>query len=558
MKRVTAIVLAALMIAQGAYAAEITSDGYDISDGHYRVSGKANAGGEPVKIEVFNNGYDEESAKNVTPENISGIYLYADQIYAGEDKSFSFDVPVGDSKGNYKVKVGFFDGALLWRSFCTYSDEEVEEKVRAFVSDSDKTAEKLAALIEDYYPALNVDLGDVKTLSESDSKRFYEAALSGISADTTKDELSRKINGALAFTLVSSSGDAAVLSKYENYTTLRSANYYTDWKDLSAEIKQQICLSAKGAATVAEMDGRIENAVILNALKNTIWSGQKNKLEYYKENLLLDLSNIDELDEAAQKNVYVDFKAALTVNEITDISKIKGYLDALYTKYKPDESTDVKNNSHGGGGGGGGASAGRGSFTAPINEEVRPAEAALPFGDIAQIDWASVPVVKLYQMGIVKGKENGVFDPFGNVTREEFAAMIVRALGLSGGSDSGFADVAASRWSSAAISAAKESGIVDGIGGNMFAPEDNILRQDMAVIACRAARLSGAELGEAANLSFADKEDIAEYAQTSVAALNGAGIITGFDNMFYPNDCTTRAEAAVVIYRLLEQCKLID
>ena len=557
MKRVTAIVLAALMIAQGAYAAEITSDGYDISDGHYRVSGKANAGGEPVKIEVFNNGYDEESAKNVTPENISEIYLYADQIYAGEDKSFSFDVPVGDSKGNYKVKVGFFDGALLWRSFCTYSDEEVEEKVRAFVSDSDKTAEKFAALIEDYYPALNVDLGDVKTLSESDSKRFYETALSGISADTTKDKLSRKINGALAFTLVSSSGDAAVLSKYENYTTLRSANYYTDWKDLSAEIKQQICLSAKGASTVAEMDSRIENAVILNALKNTIWSGQKNKLEYYKENLLLDLSNIDELDEAAQKNVYVDFKAALTANEITDISKIKGYLDVLYTKYKSYESTEVKNNPYGGGGGGG-SSSGGGSFTAPVNEEVRPSEAALPFGDIAQIDWASVPVVKLYQMGIVNGKEDGIFDPFGNVTREEFAAMIVRALGLSGGSDGGFADVAASRWSSAAISAAKESGIVDGIGENMFAPEDNILRQDMAVIACRAAKLSGAELDETATLSFDDKENIAEYARTSVAALNGAGIITGSDNMFYPNDCTTRAEAAVVIYRLLEQCKLID
>lgn len=557
MRRVTAIVLAAFMIAQGAYAAEITSDGYDISDGHYRVSGKANAGGEPVKIEVFNNGYDEESAKNVTPENISEIYLYADQIYAGEDKNFSFDIPVGDGKGNYKVKVGFFDGTLLWKSFCTYSDEEVEEKVRAFVSDSDKTAEKLAALIENYYPALNVDLGDVKSLSESDSKRFYETALSGISADTTKDELSRKINGALAFTLVSSSGDAAVLLKYENYTTLRTANYYTDWKDLSSETKQQICLSAKGAATVAEMDSRIENAVILNALKNTIWSGQKNKLEYYKENLSLDLSDINKLGEAAQKNVYVDFKAALTANEITDISKIKGYLDVLYTKYKSYESTDVKNNPYGGGGGGG-TSSGGGSFTAPVNEEVRPSEAALPFGDIAQIDWASVPVVKLYQMGIVNGKEDGVFDPFGNVTREEFAAMIVRALGLGGGSDGGFADVAASRWSSAAISAAKESGIVDGIGENMFAPEDNILRQDMAVIACRAAKLSGAELDETAALSFDDKEDIAEYAQTSVAALNGAGIIAGSDNMFYPNDCTTRAEAAVVIYRLLEQCKLVD
>lgn len=557
MKRVTAIVLAAFMIAQGAYAAEITSDGYDISDGHYRVSGKANTGGEPVKIEVFNNGYDEESAKNVTPENISEIYLYADQIYAGEDKNFSFDIPVGDGKGNYKVKVGFFDGTLLWRSFCTYSDEEVEEKVRAFVSDSDKTAEKLAALIEDYYPALNVDLGDVKTLSESDSKRFYETALSGISADTTKDELSRKINGALAFTLVSSSGDAAVLLKYENYTTLRTANYYTDWKDLLTETKQQICLSAKGAATVAEMDSRIENAVILNALKNTIWSGQKNKLEYYKENLLLDLSDINKLGEEAQKNVYVDFKAALTANEITDISKIEGYLDVLYTKYKSYESTEVKNNPYGGGGGGG-SSSGGGSFTAPVNEEVRPSEAALPFGDIAQIDWASVPVVKLYQMGIVNGKEDGIFDPFGNVTREEFAAMIVRALGLSGGSDGGFADVAASRWSSAAISAAKESGIVDGIGENMFAPEDNILRQDMAVIACRAAKLSGVELDETATLSFDDKENIAEYARTSVAALNGAGIITGSDNMFYPNDCTTRAEAAVVIYRLLEQCKLVD
>ena len=59
--------------------------------------------------------------------------------------------------------------------------------------------------------------------------------------------------------------------------------------------------------------------------------------------------------------------------------------------------------------------------------------------------------------------------------------------------------------------------------------------------------LSGEEV------SFNDSEQIAEYANEAIAALNNAGVISGFeDGCFRPTDLLTRAQAAVMIKSMLE------
>lgn len=555
MRRFAAAALAMTMLAIPAYASEITSDEY--ADGYYRVSGAADFGNQPVKIEVFNNGVDTTAADGVTADNIDDVYLYVNQIYAGEDKGFAFNVPIGDKKGNFNVRISLMKGDTIDRVFCTYSDEDVERDINAFAKDNNKNAEKLMTLIGDYYPALAVDMADINKLDEAGTASFCAAVIAEISENTTRTEFGEIINSNLVFSLLSKSGDAKILTKYEKYTDLPVSNYYVDWKDLTDDKKSEISNAAVGSSSIADMNARIENAVILNALNDVIWSGMQDKLEYYKDNLSLDLSGVLALDGTGQKNVYNDFKDMLKNREIKEISEVDGAIKKLVNKHMPKEDGPV-----GGGGGRGGSSGGGGGgggFTAPAAEEARTPEATVPFSDIAGVEWASVPIIKLYQKGIVNGKESGVFDPNGEVTREEFAAMLVRAAGLSSdNADSGFDDIAADRWSSAAIAAAKENGIVGGVGGNLFAPEDKILRQDMAVMAYRAAEKCGAGFDEGGALIFDDKDDVAEYAAAPIAALCGAKIITGADNRFMPNDNTTRAEAAVVLYRLLDFAGMTD
>ena len=542
--------------------AEVTSDLY--SDGYYNIEGKADWQGQPVKIEIFDNGYDFSAAKSIDNDNVNNVYLYVNQIYADAEMKFSFSVPV-EEKGNYKAKVSFFDGDIIEKEFCTYSDKEVEEDIKAFASDPAKTAAKLGELVNKYYPALNVDMEDLKTLADGESEKMYAAVLPRISSDTTRDELSKLINGEMAFCLISKTGDIDMLLKYEAYMTLYEANYFNDWNSLEKEQKQVFCQSLKGTTSKEEMEKRLENAVIINTLKNTIWSGMKNKLEFYKDNLSLDLTKVNDLSSYAQKSVYTDFKNALSNGSISDITEIKSEINSLVNKY-----SNVSAASGSGGGSSGGGSSGGGSsssggkvskFTMPANIPVvqETHDTAIPFNDIAEIEWASVPIIKLYQMNILKGKPNGGFDPYGDVTREEFTVMIVRALKLENtGEENIFDDVSESRWSSADIAAARDNGIITGVDNNLFAPEKKISRQDMAVIAYRAGIAGGAQIEDSGELSFTDKEEIADYAQTAVAALNKAKVLNGSENQFLPQDYTNRAEAAVVIYRLLQCCKLID
>jgi len=82
---------------------------------------------------------------------------------------------------------------------------------------------------------------------------------------------------------------------------------------------------------------------------------------------------------------------------------------------------------------------------------------------------------------------------------------------------------------------------------------ENITRQDMAVIVYNAAKIYGVSLNsEIANL-FEDDDFVAEYAKSAVYALRNGGIVNGKENnSFCPLEYATRAEAAKIIYGLLE------
>jgi 2',3'-cyclic-nucleotide 2'-phosphodiesterase/3'-nucleotidase/5'-nucleotidase len=169
--------------------------------------------------------------------------------------------------------------------------------------------------------------------------------------------------------------------------------------------------------------------------------------------------------------------------------------------------------------------------------------------------WAQQAIGSLAEKGIVKGLENGNFAPTKSVTRAEFVTMLVRALNLSNsGAAASFNDVKQGAWYTDSIAAAVNAGLVKGSGNGKFEPGREITREEMAIMIVNA--LAGqlpsidtsAVLGE-----FADKASIAPYAKEAVAQLTQLGIVNGVaGGKFAPKAIANRAQAAVIIYRMLE------
>lgn len=175
------------------------------------------------------------------------------------------------------------------------------------------------------------------------------------------------------------------------------------------------------------------------------------------------------------------------------------------------------------------------------------------FDDLSGVEWAREAILRIYNKGIVSGKEEGRFYPSDSVTREEFVKMLVLTSGIGDAVyRGGFNDVSEGDWFAPYVSAAVLNGICQGIGDSRFGTGLSISREDMAVMVYNLiASKDLAQLND--RIAFDDEQDIAGYAAEAVAALQQYGILNGRDNnMFAPKDNVTRAEAAMVINAVLD------
>lgn len=171
------------------------------------------------------------------------------------------------------------------------------------------------------------------------------------------------------------------------------------------------------------------------------------------------------------------------------------------------------------------------------------------FNDLANYAWAENAIYNLTEKGILNGVSENEFAPEQNLTREQAVKMICLAKGISATANKGiFTDVDENAWYAGFVNSAYEKGIVNGLTDTTFGVGTEISRQDFAVMIVRAFGLttnSGA-------VSFADFDSISDYAKEAVQILGSKGIITGFsDNTFKPFNNCTRAEASVIINRVL-------
>ena len=101
-----------------------------------------------------------------------------------------------------------------------------------------------------------------------------------------------------------------------------------------------------------------------------------------------------------------------------------------------------------------------------------------------------------------------------------------------------------------------KNGIVLGISEDCFAPNEPITREQMAAIIYRYAAFKGYNITTSSNISYTDNDNISDYAKDAVIWAAEKSVMTGnTDGSFAPKANTTRAQAASVFMRMVENLK---
>ena len=234
----------------------------------------------------------------------------------------------------------------------------------------------------------------------------------------------------------------------------------------------------------------------------------------------------------------------------------------------PSEDTGTAGTPAGGGGGGGGAAPetpGDATDTETSDEKDNAADTSTDVGnggsdvpqftDIGNHSWAEDAINALAADGIIKGTSASTFSPTANITRADFALLLVRAFKLESDNAENFADVSASDYFASELAIARNNGIISGIGDNRYAPRNTITRQDMMVIVYRALSTLNVGFGVHDEPQYPDFATVAPYARDAVSALISVGLVNGKSGLIAPLDYTTRAEIAVLLKRVLGYIK---
>ena len=178
----------------------------------------------------------------------------------------------------------------------------------------------------------------------------------------------------------------------------------------------------------------------------------------------------------------------------------------------------------------------------------------LPFTDVAEGDWFYDAVRYAYENGLMDGVGGNRFAPNSATTRAQLVTILYRLEGqpaVSG--DLPFTDVEAGTWYTDAILWAAQNNIVNGVSDTEFAPGDDLTRQQLVTILYRYAKAKGCDVSASADLSgYPDADQVQGYAQPTMAWAVAEGIVEGMDGNLNPAGNASRAQIATILMRFCE------
>lgn len=194
-------------------------------------------------------------------------------------------------------------------------------------------------------------------------------------------------------------------------------------------------------------------------------------------------------------------------------------------------------------------------FYEDSEQQEQPEEEKISFNDISG-HWAENDIIEMAENGIINGMNETDFMPNSFITRGMFVTILGRVSNVSESEYSlcGFNDVALDSYYMPYIAWASENNIVSGTGSNNFSPDVPLTRDEMSVILYNYILYNNKELPEIKDaVVFDDDVQISQWARNAVYALQKAGLLYGKkNNLFEPDEKATRAEATVLINRVLK------
>lgn len=564
-KRIAAAITSMLLLVSQSAGAEInklTCEDYET--GEWRVQGSFhNVTDQGAALEVLKPGKtvnDDDPYAYITEVTIDGQGRFDDKFF------------LNGLSGEYLLRVGA-GGQLFEKSFVFINNYEL----RGYLSSINQASSP--AEIEELFEK---DYGRLKNICavriEPGNKAFvYSSVYNAIPQNGFSDfgEVKRCV------------AETALLSEFMNADQDKAAaleklfEFFEDfympaveiWNDASISdsmLKEGISvqLQGMGAGTIEKLQQEFAEQTLIQALSVNGSKGRELKIVKAAHSLIPmdEYSYFSSLSEAQQISILAD----IPTGHCASVSAYANALDKAIKDFQKKKETSHSPNT--------GGSTGKTSGVVSIDNSVSGMHIqepdlniggiGQPFTDLDAYDWARISIESLHNNQVVQGKAEGIFAPGDNITREEFTAMIIKALGFEdkAASYNGFEDVKTEDWFYCVIASAVERELIAGISDTEFGVGRNIIRQDAVLICKRAVEALGIALSNNEKLGnlkleyqssgeapFTDRDDISDYAKDAVNVMSRAGLIVGNENNeFKPANNMTRAEAAVLIHSLIQ------
>ncbi|WP_456049005.1 S-layer homology domain-containing protein [Acetivibrio cellulolyticus] len=410
--------------------------------------------------------------------------------------------------------------------------------------------------------------GKVETAATATTIKVDEKTVTTVTVDDKKVEHKLEEEGKNAVVTIPVNNNADVVVGQLNGQTVKNM----ETKEAVLEIK-----TANVTYTLPASE------INIDAVSSQI--GQQVELKDIKVNVTIAAppqDTVKVVENTASKNNYqvvikpVDFEITCTSgNKTVDVSKFNGYVERTVAipdgvdpskittgivlngdgtfSHVPTTVTEIN-----------------GKYYAKINSLTNSTYSVIyspkTFKDVEN-HWAKDQVNDMGSRLVISGVCEDKFDPDRDITRAEYAAIVVRALGLmrSGAGKDIFTDMKKDAWYYDAVTIAYEYGIISGYGNGKFGSEDKITREQAMTMISRAMVITKlkaeykSEDAKALLADFGDSGESSEWAKEHIAKCIKAGIVSGKGNkMLVPKDNITRAEVAAITRRLLQKSNLIN
>ena len=554
-KFITSILLALVMLFGSALANTLTKPLLDEKTGKVTVSGNMSAAKNAlVTIQILYPGTTEDDLSNVTNENFGSVFSNVFQVKADDKGNFTApSYTLGEISGKYDIRImcnKYGSSPVLFKDAFMYVSKSFSGDLMEAFSSGQAEAE---AFIKTNLDAILENAEDFENLSPENREKAVSLTAAEGGFKNAKDVQNALECATVIFSMkeANNNSDAekifiSALEKYgirEEYTPTALFE-----NDLTSKQNQSILANVLGNSENVKIKDFMTE-ICDKALLTAVASVQN----------YANVTGILIQNEAYLKTDLSDYEAVADKSEINEkiatsgAESIKELCSALEEALSEDGGEGVKSvvtrPTHTGGGTGGGSVSAE--FTKP--EAETPKEPIYSFTDMQDFEWARQAVKSLFEKGIIKGVSESEFAPARNITREEFVKLLCMAFyGEEKGYDSSFNDVKKDDWFYPFVSAAVAKGLVSGISADTFGAGKSITRQDMTVLAYRFLKANNLISKTDTALSFADKDAVSDYAQEAVSEMAALGIINGIgDNNFAPKEFSNRAQAAQLIYKVL-------